>query len=202
VKLLLIGATGTIGQAVAAALSQRHEVIAASRSSEMARVDITSPTSIRALFAAVGAIDGVISASGAARRKPLEQLQDEDFWFSLQNKLMGQVNLVREGLQRVRDGGVIVVTSGQASRSPSPGSGAISLVNAGLEGFVRAAALEAPRAIRVNAVSPPWISGTLSKLGMDATAGLPASVVARAYACAVETPVTGQVIEPDEDAGA
>ena len=115
---------------------------------------------------------------------------------------MGQVNLVREGLRRVRDGGVIVVTSGQASRSPSPGSGAISLVNAGLEGFMRAAALEAPRAIAVNAVSPPWVSETLSRLGMDAEGGLPASVVARAYVRAVETPVTGQVIEPDEDAGA
>jgi NAD(P)-dependent dehydrogenase (short-subunit alcohol dehydrogenase family) len=139
---------------------------------------------------------------GCARRKPLEQLEDEDFAFSLQNKLMGQVNLVREGLRRVRDGGVIVVTSGQASRSPSPGSGAISLVNAGLEGFMRAAALEAPRAIAVNAVSPPWVSETLSRLGMDAEGGLPASVVARAYVRAVETPVTGQVIEPDEDAGA
>ena len=65
-----------------------------------------------------------------------------------------------------------------------------------------APALEAPRAIRVNAVSPPWVSGTLSKLGMEATAGLAASVVARAYVRAVETPVTGQVIEPNEDAGA
>ena len=144
----------------------------------------------------------MISAAGAARRKPLEQLEDEDFGFSLQNKLMGQVNLVPEGLQPVRDGGVIVVTSGQASRSPSPGSGAISLVNAGLEGFVRAAALKAPRAIRVNAVSLPWVSETLSRLGMNAEGGLPVSVIARAYVRAVEKPVTGQVIKPGEDGDA
>jgi NAD(P)-dependent dehydrogenase (short-subunit alcohol dehydrogenase family) len=196
-RILLIGATGTIGQAISSALSQHHEVVAVSRNSEPARVDITDPASIRALFEAVGPVDGVIVAAGAARLKPLAQLEEEDFEFSLRNKLMGQVNLVREGLQRVRDRGVIVITSGQASRSPYPGSGIISLINAGLEGFARAAALEAPRGIRVNAVSPPSVSETLSKRGLDATSGLPAAVVAQAYVRAVETPVTGKVIEPD-----
>jgi NAD(P)-dependent dehydrogenase (short-subunit alcohol dehydrogenase family) len=195
-KLMLIGATGTIGTAVSAALSQRHEVVAVSRHTEPLRVDISSPASIRALFEAVGPIDGVICASGAARFKPLAKLDDEDFEFSLQNKLMGQVNLVREGLQRVRDGGVVVVTSGILSRLPAPGGGALSLVNAGIEAFVRAAALEAPRGIRVNVVSPPWVSETLTKLGMDPKGGLPASVVAQAYVRAVGAAVTGQVIEP------
>ena len=195
-KLLLIGATGTIGRAVAAALSPRHEVVAVSRHSEPMRVDISSSESVRALFAAAGPIDGVITAAGAARFKPLAQLHDDDFAFSLQNKLMGQVNVVREGLQRLRDGGVIVVTSGILSRLPAPGSGAISLVNAGLEGFMRAAALEAPRGIRVNVVSPPWVSETLTQLGRDPKGGLPASAVAQAYARAVEGQMTGQVIEP------
>jgi NAD(P)-dependent dehydrogenase (short-subunit alcohol dehydrogenase family) len=194
-KLILIGATGTIGQAIAAALTPRHEIIAASLNSG-ARVDITEPTSVRALFEAVESVDGVISAAGVARRKPLAQLEDEDFEFSLHNKLMGQVNVVREGLHRVRDNGVIVITSGQASRTPWPGSSIISLVNAGLEGFMRAAALEAPRGIRVNAVSPPSVSETLRKLGTDATSGMPASVVAQAYVRAVETSANGQVIEP------
>lgn len=195
-KILLIGATGTIGGAIATALLGRHEVIAVSRHSEPLRVDISSPESVRALFAAVGTIDGVISAAGAARFKPLMQLDDDDFGFSLENKLMGQVNVIRESLKKVHDGGVIVVTSGILSRLPAPGSGAISLVNAGLEGFVRAAAIEAPRGIRVNVVSPPWVSETLSRLGMDSKGGLPASVVAQAYARAVEGGLTGQVLEP------
>jgi NAD(P)-dependent dehydrogenase (short-subunit alcohol dehydrogenase family) len=193
---MLIGATGIIGRAIATALSPRHEVIAISRHTEPLRVDISSAESVRALFLAVGKIDAVISAAGAARFKPLAQLEDEDFVFSLQNKLMGQVNVVREGLQNVREGGVIVVTSGILSRLPAPGSGVISLVNAGLEGFVRAAALEATRGVRVNVVSPPWVSETLSKLGMDPKAGLAASAVAQAYVQAIEGSVTGQVIEP------
>jgi len=197
-KLLLIGATGTLGAAVAASLAPRHEVVGVTRHSHPLGVDIASPESIRALFEATGPIDGVISASGSARFKPLDQLADDDFAFSLQNKLMGQVNVVREALRHVRDGGAIVVTSGSLARTPMVGSGAISLVNAGLEGFVRAAALEAPRGIRVNAVSPPWATETLKQFGMDDPGGaLPAAVIARAYVRAVEGGMTGQAIEPE-----
>jgi NAD(P)-dependent dehydrogenase (short-subunit alcohol dehydrogenase family) len=195
-KLILIGATGTIGQEVAAALSPRHEIISVTRHSKPVCADISSSASIRAMFEAVGPVDGIICASGAARFKPLAQLDEEDFAFCLQNKLMGQVNLVREGLRRVRDGGVIVVTSGVLSRLPARGGSAISLVNAGIEAFVRGAALEASRGLRVNVVSPPWVSETLTKLGMDPKGGLPASIVARAYVRAVEGSMTGEVIEP------
>jgi NAD(P)-dependent dehydrogenase (short-subunit alcohol dehydrogenase family) len=130
-KLLLIGATGTIGHAVAEALSPRHEVVAVSRHSEPLQVDISSPQAVRDLFTNVSAIDGVISTAGAARFMPLAQLDDEDFAFSLQNKLMGQVNVIREALLRIRDGGVVIVTSGILSRLPAPGGAAFSLVNAG-----------------------------------------------------------------------
>jgi NAD(P)-dependent dehydrogenase (short-subunit alcohol dehydrogenase family) len=50
---------------------------------------------------------------------------------------------------------------------PIRGSASVSLVNAGLEGFVRAAALEMPRRLRINAVSPPWVKEKMVKLGMD-----------------------------------
>ena len=195
-RLIVIGATGTIGKEVAASLSRRHEVIGVTRHSDPVRVDITSAASIRALFEALGPVDGVICASGAARFKPLGQLHDEDFAFCLHNKLMGQVNVVRESLGRVRDGGVVVVTSGILSRAPAPGGSAISMVNAGLEAFVRAAALEASRGVRVNVVSPPWVTETLTKLGMDPKGGLPASTVAQSYVRAVEGSMTGEVLEP------
>jgi len=195
-NILVIGATGTIGQAVVAALSPRHQVVSASLHGKTSRVDITDIVSLHALYGAVGPIDAVVCAAGAARFNPLAQLTDDDFAFSLRSKLMGQVNVVRLGLDRVREGGVIVITSGILSRAPTPGSSAISLVNGGLEAFVRAAALEAPRGVRVNAVSPPWLSETLAKLGMDAQGGLPAASVAQAYVRAIEGTMTGQVLEP------
>src|ERR1700690_4678847 len=94
---------------------------------------------------------------------------------------MGQVARVRYVFQHVADRGSFTLTTGILARNPMTGSAAISLVNAGLEGFVRGAALEAPRGIRVNAVCPPWVTETLLALKMDPSQGLPAAVVARAY---------------------
>ena len=93
--------------------------------------------------------------------------------------------------RRTENGGSFTITTGVLAQTPLPGSAAISLVNAGLEGFVRAAALEAPRNIRVNAVSQSWVTETLRALNMDVSQGLPAAVVARAYvrSAPAQTPV-------------
>jgi NAD(P)-dependent dehydrogenase (short-subunit alcohol dehydrogenase family) len=195
-RILLIGATGTIGKAIAAALSPRHDVLRASRQQAPLHVDVADPTSIRALYAKVGKVGAVISAAGQASFKPLDELSDADFRFSLDNKLMGQVNVVRFGLDHVDDNGSITITSGILAQRPARGSGAVSLVNAGLEGFARAAALEAPRGIRINVVSPPWVTETLQALGMPLQGGLPAATVAQAYVGSVEGTATGRVISP------
>jgi len=195
-RILLVGASGTIGSAVAAALSGRHELILASVQKSAEQVDIADPASIRALFARVGRVDAVVSAAGLAAFRPLTDLGDEDFDLSLSNKLMGQVNLVRLGLASMTDGGSFTLTAGYLARHPIPGSGAVSLVNAGLEGFGRAAALEAPRGIRVNVVSPPWVTETLLKLGRPPDGGVAAATVAQAYVSSVEGTITGQTIDP------
>jgi NAD(P)-dependent dehydrogenase (short-subunit alcohol dehydrogenase family) len=193
-RVIVFGATGTIGKAIVAALGRDHEVLAVSRNSKI-RVDMSDPDSIRNLYRTVGRIDAVISAAGQARFKPLAQLTDDDFQFSLDNKLMGQVNLVRYGMDSMSDRGSFTLTSGILARFPMKGSGAISLVNAGLEGFVRAAALEAPRGIRVNIVSPPWITDTLRALGMDPSGGITPEAAAKLYVESLVGNQTGRVIE-------
>jgi NAD(P)-dependent dehydrogenase (short-subunit alcohol dehydrogenase family) len=195
VKILIVGAHGTIGQEVVRAFSESNEVVEASRSRGV-KVDIRDVTSIRAMFKTVGKVDAVISAAGSGAWKPLAQLTDEDFAASLAYKLMGQVNIIRYGFESVSDKGSITVTSGVLSKSPMESGAAISLVNAGLEGFTRAAALEAPRGIRVNVVSPPWVSETLKAMGQDPKHGMPAATVARAYVESVNGKQTGKVIEP------
>jgi NAD(P)-dependent dehydrogenase (short-subunit alcohol dehydrogenase family) len=195
-RILVVGATGTIGRAVVAALSAGNDIVPVSRHSTPIRVDIAEPASIREMYRSIGKLDAVVCAAGQAKFAPLAQLSDDDFRFCLDNKLMGQVNLVRFGFDYVGDRGSFTVTTGILARSPTPGSAAISLVNAGLEGFVRAAALEAPRGIRVNAVSPPWVSETLQALKMDPSQGLPAAVVARSYVQSVTGTDTGATLEP------
>jgi NAD(P)-dependent dehydrogenase (short-subunit alcohol dehydrogenase family) len=194
-RVIVIGAAGTIGKAVVEALADRHEVVRVGRRSGDHQVDIASKDSIERFYAAVGPFDALVSAAGDARFGTLDSLTDEDFAFSLANKLMGQVNLVRAGLAHIRDAGSFTLTSGLLARYPAKGSGAITLVNAGLEGFARVAALEAPRGVRVNVVSPTWVSETLVAMGRDGSGGLPAATVARAYVESVEGTRTGEILD-------
>ena len=157
-KVIVIGATGTIGRAIVQAIGNRHEVIPVSFSKSMIKVDIADKTSITKMFEMTGRVDAVIIAAGLAKFGPMNSLTDADFALGLNNKLMGQVDLVRLGIDYVNDNGSFTLTSGILSRLPMKGSTAISLVNSAIEGFSRAAALEMPRGIRINTVSPNWVN--------------------------------------------
>jgi NAD(P)-dependent dehydrogenase (short-subunit alcohol dehydrogenase family) len=200
-KILVIGATGTIGAAVVHVLEARHEVLSASHTRSALTVDLAAPDSIRHLYAKVGRIDAVVSTAGEAAFHPLLALSDADFAVSLTNKLMGQVNLVRFGAEVLADGGSFTLTTGILSRQPMPGGAAISMVNAGLEGFVRAAALELPRGLRINAVAPGWVRETLVAMKMDPHPGIPAAQLAQTYLAAVEGSATGQILDAVTGAG-
>jgi NAD(P)-dependent dehydrogenase (short-subunit alcohol dehydrogenase family) len=195
-RIVVVGATGTVGTGIVNALQAEHEIVPVTRHSTPIQADVTDPSSIRAMYKTIGRADAVICAAGDARSRPLVQLTDDDFAFSIESKLMGQVNLIRYGIDHVNDGGSFTVTSGILSRNPSPGAAVYTVVNAAVEGFVRAAALEMPRRIRVNAVSPPWLTETLQALHMTGVHGLPSAVVARAYVKSVLGKENGAIIEP------
>jgi NAD(P)-dependent dehydrogenase (short-subunit alcohol dehydrogenase family) len=194
-KVIVIGATGTIGRAVVQAIGNRHEVIPVSFIKCEIKVDIADKTSITQMFGTTGRVDAIISAVGLAKFAPLISLTDADFALGLDNKLMGQVNLLRLGIDHVNDNGSITLTSGILSRRPMKGSTAISLVNSALEGFGRAAALEMPRGIRINIVSPNWVIDTLRAFKMDPAIGTPVETVARAYVQALEGSMNGEVLD-------
>jgi NAD(P)-dependent dehydrogenase (short-subunit alcohol dehydrogenase family) len=194
-KILVIGATGTIGAPVARALEARHEVLRASHTRAELKVDLADPESIRRLYAKIGRVDAVVSVAGQAAFRPLLALSDADFALCVNNKMMGQVNLVRFGVDVLNDNGSFTVTSGILSRQPLPGGAAISMVNAGLEGFARGAALDLPRGLRINAVAPGWVTETLIAMKMDPAPGTPAAEVAQTYVKAVEGKMTGQVLD-------
>jgi len=197
-KVIIVGATGTIGSAVVKAIGSSYEVIPVSLSKCAIKVDITDKSSIGKMYAATGPVDALISAAGPAKFGSMDSLSDEDFAFCLENKLMGQVNLVRAGVDHIRNNGSITLTSGILSRKPMQGSTAVSLVNSGLEGFGLAAALEMPRGIRINVVSPNWVIDTLKAYNMDPSIGTPVEVVAQAYVKVLEGSMSGEVIEAIE----
>jgi len=195
-KIIVIGATGTIGAEVAKTLStRRHEVIGASRNGEV-KVSLEDAASIKAVFGMIRGVDAVISCAGNAVFKAFAELTDADYELGLRSKLMGQVSLARIAKDHLNDGGSITLTSGVLAIHPMAGSASVSMVNAGLEGFVRAAALEMPRKLRINSVSPPWVKETMVKFGMDPSSGLAVADVAKAYVAAVEGLHQGKVIDP------
>lgn len=201
-RILHVGATGTIGSAVAAALAARgHEVVRVGRTEGELHVDLADPASIEALYAAAGPVDAVVCTAGVARFGPLEALSDEDFRASLANKVMGQVNLVRRGLDTVREGGSFTLTSGTLSEKPEPGTSAVALAGAAVEAFVRAAALDLRGRWRLNLVSPAAVADSRVARGLDPMPGIWASDLAAYYVRLVDGEGSGEVVTAEEPLG-
>jgi NAD(P)-dependent dehydrogenase (short-subunit alcohol dehydrogenase family) len=153
VKILIVGANGLLGSGAVAALSKDNEIIQASRSGDVS-VDLTDPASIAAMYQQVGKVDAVIAATGKVPFKTLSDLTLADYQSGINDKVLGQVELVRQGLDYVNDGGSFTLTTGILERAAIPTGVVASLSNGALESFVMAAAIEMPRGIRINVVSP------------------------------------------------
>lgn len=193
-KILLIGAHGTIGSAVAEELGQRHEIIKIGRNSGDLHVDISDSASIRQLFEQTGKFDALVCAAGNVNFMPLGEMSEKDFALGLQDKLMGQVNLVLIGREYANDGASFTLTSGILNRDPIRSGASASLVNGAIDGFVKAAAIELPRGLRVNSVSPNVLVEAMGSYApyFRGFKPVPAADVALAYAKSVEGLQTGQ----------
>ena len=192
-KIIVIGATGTIGSEVAKALSKKgHEIVRASRNGEV-KVTLVDPASVRALFERVRDVDAVVCCAGNAALKPFADLTDADYELGLRSKLMGQVSLARAAKDHLRDRGSVTLTTGVLAMRPMPGSASFAHQRRPRR-VCGAAALEMPRGIRIKAVSPAWVKETMVKFGMDPTPGLASADVAKAYVEAVEGSRQGEIL--------
>ncbi|RUQ04673.1 short chain dehydrogenase [Microbacterium sp. HSID17254] len=194
-KVLVIGATGSIGGVVAATLDVRgHEVVRASRSGEQ-NVDVTDPASIRSLFERVGPVDAVVVAVGSVPFKPLTDLDRDDYLAAFTGKTLAQLDVVRVALDHVTDGGSITLTSGVLAREPIATGAAAAMANGALESFVITAAAEAPRGIRINAVSPDVLANSPGYFSaFPGHRPVTDDEVGQAYVRAVEGIVSGRVL--------
>lgn len=194
-KVLVVGASGTVGSALVTALGERHHVIRAGRSHGDHTVDITQSDSIRQLFERTGRVDAIVSTAGHLHFGPLAEMTSEQFRIGLLDKLLGQVDLALIGQHFLNDGGSITLTSGIVAELPIRFGANATTVNAAVEGFARGAAVELPRGIRINAVSPTVLDESVPVYG-DYFPGVPtapASRVAQAYVRSIDGVQTGQV---------
>ncbi len=196
-RIVLVGASGTIGQAVINELGGRHEIVTAGSKSGDVRLDLTDAGSIRAALAKVGAFDALVSTAGKVKFAPLQDMTEADYAIGLKDKLMGQVNLVLVGREFIADGGSFTLTSGVLTHDPVRFGSSASMVNGAIEAFVRAAAIELPRGLRINAVSPGVLVESLPAFGpfFRGHEAVPGHRVALAYAKSVEGARSGQVFE-------
>lgn len=194
-KALVIGATGSIGNVVATTLESRgHEVVRASRSGETS-VDVTDPASITELFTRVTDVDAVVVAVGSVPFKPLSELDHDDYLAGFTGKTLAQIEVVRQALTHLNDGGSITVTSGVLAREPIATGAAAAMANGALESFVITAAAEAPRGIRINAVSPDVLENSPGyHASFPGHRPVTDEEVGTAYVRAVEGVITGRIL--------
>ncbi|HYD81980.1 MAG TPA: short chain dehydrogenase [Paucimonas sp.] len=194
-KVVVIGAAGTIGKAIVERLASRHEIVAVGKSSGRHQVDIADIASVEALFDRLGRVDAVVVAAGDLHFGPLAEMTPEKFAVGLHSKLMGQVNVALAAQRYLNDGGSITLTSGIVGDEPIRFGANATTVNAAVEGFARAAAIELPRGLRINVVNPTLLDESVEAYGpyFYGFETVPAGRVALAYSRSVEGLQTGQV---------
>lgn len=186
-KILLIGASGTLGSAVKDRLEKKAEVITAGRHSGDVTVDITSIDSIidsiKKMYEQVGKVDAIVSATGSATFSPLTELTPEKNAVTISSKLGGQINLVLLGIDSLNDKGSFTLTTGIMMEDPIVQGASAAMANGAVTAFAKSAAIEMPRGIRINTVSPNVLEESWDKLEsfFQGFVPVPAAKVARAF---------------------
>jgi NAD(P)-dependent dehydrogenase (short-subunit alcohol dehydrogenase family) len=196
-KVVLFGASGTLGSAVQKALEVKgHAVIGITRKSGQFRADIQDIASLRAVYKQIGSFDHVACAAGDVFPAPLEQTTDEQWANSFNSKAMGQINLVRAAIPFIADKGSFTLVSGVLTDEITFAATIGTTINCTVEGFVKGAAVELPRGLRINCVSPTVL--TESNAYHQYFPGfipVDASEVAQAYVRAISNPMSGRILK-------
>lgn len=198
-KIIMVGAAGDIGQAAFSELAARHDIVTVGRSGGDYQVDVTDIDAVKELYRDVGAFDAVVSCAGDVTFAALGDFDQQSFMHGLRQKVMGQVNLVLAGLEAVAEGGSFTLTSGILDRDPIRQGANAATANGALAGFVKSAAIEMTRGLRINVVSPGLLDVSAPRYGALFPGHKPVSSadVGLAYAKCVEGALTGQVITVD-----
>lgn len=195
-RVIIVGATGTIGKHVTARLQERHDVIKVGSKSGDIQMDMTSRDSIEAMYKKAGSFDALVSVAGGAYFGPFNEMKEEDFYTGIRSKMMGQINLVMVGKDYVNEKGSFTLTTGILSEEPIRGGTGLSFVNGAVNSFTIAAAVELEKGIRLNTVCAGLVEDSIDTYGPYFPGHTPVAMpkVVDGYVKSVEGAITGQVI--------
>ncbi|MEP6827366.1 MAG: short chain dehydrogenase [Aestuariivirga sp.] len=195
-RILVVGGAGAVGKAAVSCLRAGHEIIIAGRKSGDVLVDLMDEASVAAMYVKVGRVDAVVACTGHSHFGPVADMTPKQFLDGLKDKLMGQINLVLLGMARVNDGGSFTLTSGILSHEAIRQGSNAAATDGAIDSFVISAAIEMPRGLRINAVSPGLLEVAEKKYDGYFPGHRPVSnrEVGLAFAKSIEGAVTGQVI--------
>lgn len=195
-KILIIGANGTIGRRVSEELGRKNELIKVGKTSGDIQADISSSASIEKMFEKSGKVDAIVCIAGEAKWDNFEKLSEDDFYMGIRSKLMGQVNLVRIGWKYLNPGGSFTLTTGILADHPVDKTTSAAMVNGGIHSFVKAVSLELENGIRINAVSADLVEDAKDKYEdyFPGHTPVPMNKVVDAYKKSVLGKVNGEII--------
>jgi len=196
-RIIHVGASGTIGSSVKSELEKRHEIISVGSTSGDIQMDMVDAASIRAMYEKAGGFDALVCTAGHAHFGPFDEMKEEHFYKGIKGKMMGQINLVMIGKEFINAGGSFTLTTGVTHNEPIKNGLGLSFINGALHSFVMAAAIELKNGIRINAVSPGLVEKSKEALGSYFPGQIPVSMerVAQGFVKSVEGFGTGKVIE-------
>ncbi|UXX77803.1 short chain dehydrogenase [Reichenbachiella carrageenanivorans] len=196
-KIIIVGGHGSIGRRVVHVLAKKHDIVTASRSKGNVNVDLVDIESIRELYETVGEFDAVICIAGEAKWGAMTEMKEGDYYVGIRSKLMGQVNLVRIGMEYIKPNGSFTLTTGILGDHPVDQTTSAAMVNGGIHSFVKAAALEMTNGIRINAVSSGLVEDAVEKYqdNFPGHNAIPMRKVVNGYIKSLEGKGNGEIIK-------
>lgn len=182
--ILVTGASSGIGRGIAIACAGMgaHVVLTARNQERLQETlslmegdghiiipaDLTDNVQLKALIAALPALDGLVQCAGVMNRIPCKSVGKEDidsvFMPNVEAPMLLQAELLQE--RKINKNASIVYMASIAARSAVAGNALYSASKAALISYAKCLALElAPRKIRVNCICPAMVWTDLALVG-------------------------------------